>query len=101
MISNKLIQAYKKAVQNINKAIEKEIDSFEIDCEKVTQEFSPVYLGDLKCECYIIKHAHKYNYDIKIFDFTSGDMVYYAEFRFSEHTGKAIIYDVKLLVLDI
>lgn len=101
MISNKIMQAYKKAVENINKAIAKEIDSFEMDYEKITQDFSPVFLGDLKCECYVIKHAHNYNYDMKIFDFASGEMVYYAEFRISEHTGKAIIRDVKLLILDI
>ncbi len=94
MISNKTIESYKKAVQNINKAIEKEIDSFEMNYEKLTQEFSPVYLGDIKCECFIIKHANKYNYDIKLFNFTSGDFIYYAEFRISEHTGKAIIYNV-------
>lgn len=93
MISNKTIEAYKKAVQNIDKAIEKEIDSFEIDYEKIVQYFY-IFIGDVKYECAIIKHANNYNYDIKIFDFTSGEMLYYAEFRISEHTGKAIIYDV-------
>lgn len=96
MISYKTIEDYKKAIQNINKAIEKEIDSFEMDYDKIVQKFW-IFLGDEKYECAIIKHAHKYNYDIKIFDFISADMVYYAEFRFSEHTGKAIIYDLKVL----
>lgn len=93
MISSKTIEAYKKAVENINKAVEKEIDSFEMDYDKVVQKFW-IFFGDEKYECAVIKHANKYNYDIKIFDFTSGDMVYYAEFRFSEHTGKAIIYNM-------
>lgn len=60
MISIKTIHTYKKSVQNINKAIEKEIDSFDIDYDKVIQKFNPIYLGDLKCECVVIKHAHKY-----------------------------------------
>lgn len=93
MISNKTIEAYKKAVKNINRAVEKEIDSFEMDYDKVIQKFSPIYLGDEKCECVIIKHANKYNYDIKI----HGNIIYYAEFRINEHTGKAIIYNVKVL----
>lgn len=96
MISNKTIEAYKKAVQNINKAVEKEIDSFEMDYDKVVQYFY-IFIGDIKYECAIIKHANKYNYDIKIFEFESADITYYAEFRFSEHTGKSIIYNVKLL----
>lgn len=92
MISNKTIEAYKKAVQNINKAVEKEIDSFEMDYEKVVQKFW-IFFGDEKYECAVIKHANCYNYDIKIF--TSNDNIFYiGNFRFSEHTGKAIIYDV-------
>lgn len=93
MISNKTIEAYKKAVQNINKAIEKEIDSFEIDFDKVVQHFY-IFISDIKYECAIIKHANKYNYDIKVFDSVDNSIIYYAEFRFSEHTGKSIIYSV-------
>lgn len=93
MISNKTLEAYKKAVQNINKAIEKEIDSFEMDYEKVTQEFSPVYLGDVKCNCTIIKHDDEYKYDIKIYG-SNNKTIYLGEFKISEHTGKAIIYKV-------
>ena len=92
MISNKTILAYKKAVQNINKAVEKEINSFEMNYDKVVQYFY-IFIGDIKYECAIIKHANKYNYDIKIF--TSNDNIFYiGNFRISEHTGKAIIYDV-------
>ena len=99
MISNKTIEAYKKAVQNINKAVqninkavEKEINSFEMDYDKVVQYFY-IFIDDIKYECAIIKHANKYNYDIKIF--TSNDNIFYiGNFRISEHTGKAIIYDV-------
>ena len=98
MISNKTILAYKKAVQNINKAVEKEIDSFEIDYDKVVQKFSPIYLGDEKCECVIIKHNNKYNYDVKFFSTdTIHTILYCAEFRISEHTGKAIVYELKVL----
>lgn len=97
MISNKTIEAYKKAIQNINLAVQKEIDSFEMDYDKVIQKFSPIYLGDEKCECVIIKHANKYNYDIKLFNFESGNIIYYAEFRINEHTGKAIVYELKAL----
>ena len=92
MISNKTILAYKKAVQNINKAVEKEIDSFEIDCEKILQYFW-IFFGDEKYECVIIKHANVYKYDIKIFK-TTDDIFYIANFKISEHTGKAIVYDV-------
>lgn len=96
MISNKTIEAYKKAIQNINRAVEIEIDSFEMDYDKVVQKFW-IFIGDVKYECVIIKHANKYNYDIKIFELESADMTYNAAFRFSEHTGKSIIYNVKLL----
>ena len=92
MISNKTILAYKKAVQNINQAVEKEINSFEMNYDKVAQYFY-IFIGDIKYECAIIKHANKYNYDIKIF--TSNDNIFYiGNFRISEHTGKAIIYNV-------
>ena len=92
MISNKTIEAYNKAVQNINRDIEKEIDSFEMDYDKIVQYFY-IFIGDIKYECAVIKHANKYNYDIKIF--TSNDNIFYiANFRISEHTGKAIIYDI-------
>ena len=92
MISNKTIEAYKKAIQNINRAVEKEIDSFDIDYDKVVQYFY-IFIGDIKYECAVIKHANCYNYDIKIF--ASNDNIFYiANFRISEHTGKAIIYDV-------
>lgn len=95
MISNKVILAHKKAVQNINKAVEKEIDSFEIDYEKVVQKFW-IFIGDEKRECVIIKHANTYNYDIKIHG-DIADVIYLGMFRFSEHTGKSIIYDVSRL----
>lgn len=91
MISNKTIEAYKKAVQNINKAIEKEIDSFEMDYEKVCHRFW-IFFGDEKCDCTIIKHENIYKYDIKIS--SSNKTLYLAQFKISEHTGKAIIYDV-------
>lgn len=94
MISNKLIQAYRKATQNINRAVEKEIDSFEMDYDKVVQKFW-IFFRDEKYECVIIKHANKYNYDIKIH--SNIDVIYWGMFRFSEHTGKAIIYDLKVL----
>ena len=92
MISNKTILAYKKAVQNINKAVEKEIDSFKLDYDKVVQYFY-VFIGDEKYECVVIKHTNVYKYDIKIFK-TTDDIFYIANFRISEHTAKAIIYDV-------
>lgn len=92
MISNKTIEAYKKAIQNINKAVEKEIDSFEMNYDKVVQKFW-IFLGDVKYECVIIKHQNTYKYDIKIFD-KFDTVIYLAQFRISEHTGKAIIYDV-------
>lgn len=92
MISSKTIEAYKKAVQNINKAVEKEIDSFEIDYDKVIQKFW-IFFGDEKYECVVIKHQNTYKYDIKIFD-ESNTIIYLAQFRISEHTGKSIIYDV-------
>ena len=95
MISNKTILAYKKAVQNINKAVEKEIDSFEMDYEKVVQKFW-IFFGDKKYECVIIKHSNAYNYDIKIHG-DIADVIYWGMFRFSEHTGKSIIYDVSRL----
>jgi hypothetical protein len=44
-------------------------------------------------ECAVIKHANVYKYDIKIFK-TTDDIFYIANFRISEHTCKAIIYDV-------
>jgi S-ribosylhomocysteine lyase LuxS involved in autoinducer biosynthesis len=95
MISNKTIEAYKKAVQNINKAVEKEIDSFDIDYDKVVQYFY-IFVGDIKYECAVIKHANKYNYDIKIF--TANDNIFYiANFKISEHTGKAMVYELKVL----
>lgn len=97
MISNKTIEAYKKAVQTINKAVEKEIDSFEMDYDKVVQKFW-IFLGDEKYECVIIKHQNTYKYDIKIFD-EFDTIIYLALFRISEHTGKAVIYDVKLLCI--
>ena len=92
MISNKKIEAYKKAVQNINRAVEKEIDSFKIDYDKVVQYFY-IFVGDIKYECAVIKHANVYKYDIKIFKITD-DIFYIANFKISEHTGKAIVYDV-------
>ena len=92
MISNKTILAYKKVVENINKAVEKEIDSFEMDYDKVVQKFW-IFFGDEKYECVIIKHSNKYNYDIKI-QGDMADVIYWGMFRISEHTGKAIIYDV-------
>lgn len=92
MISNKTIEAYKKAIQNINKAIEKEIDSFEMNYDKICHRFL-IFFGDEKCECTIIKHQNTYKYDIKIFD-EFDTVIYLAQFRISEHTGKAIIYDV-------
>ena len=92
MISNKTILAYKKAVQNINKAVEKEIDSFKIDYDKVVQYFY-IFVGDIKYECAVIKHANVYKYDIKIFK-TTDDIFYIANFKFNEYTGNAYIYDV-------
>ena len=96
MISNKTILAYKKAVQNINKAVEKEIDSFEMDYDKFLNKFI-CFFGDKKCDVVIVKHANKYVYDCRIYDIESGSMIYYAEFRISEHTGKAMAYELKVL----
>lgn len=92
MISNKTIQAYKKAVQNINKAVEKEIDSFEIDCEKIIQYFW-IFFGDEKYECAIIKHSNIYKYDIRISD-SETKIVYLAHFKFNEYSGNSFICDV-------
>ena len=92
MISNKTILAYKKAVQNINKAVEKEIDSFKIDYDKVVQYFW-IFFGDEKYECVIIKHSNTYKYDIKISD-QETNILYLAHFKFNEYTGNAYIYDV-------
>ena len=92
MISNKTIEAYKKAVQNINKAIEKEIDSFEMNYDKICHGFL-IFFGDEKCNCTIIKHDDEYKYDIKIYG-SNNKTIYLGEFKISEHTGKAIIYKV-------
>ena len=97
MISNKTILAYKKACENINRAVEKEIDSFEMDYDKVVQKFW-IFFGDEKYECVVIKHANKYSYDIKI-QGDMADVIYWGMFKFSAHTGKSIIYDVSRLKL--
>ena len=96
MISNKIIQAYNKAVENINRAVAKEIDSFDIDFERVAQYFY-IFIRDEKYEAVIIKHQNKYNYDIKIFS-TNDNIIYAAAFKFNEFTGKSKIYEVHQLL---
>lgn len=90
MISNKIIQAYNKQLQNINEAFQKEIDSFNIDFEKDAQYFY-IFIQDEKYDTVIIKHQNKYSYDIRIFS-TNDNIIYAAAFKFDEFTGKSKIY---------
>ena len=91
MISNKLIQAYNRAVENITRAVEKEIDSFEIDYDIISIQKFYIFIGDIKYLCYISKsHCSAYKYEISIFD-VSGQGMYNAYFEFDIYTGLARI----------
>ena len=97
MIPVKTIQAYQKAIENLNKSIEKEIDTFEIDYDKIVQNFD-CFIGDNQCDVNIVKHFDKYVYDIKLFDYQSGELVYVSVFTLDIYTGKSKIIEIKQLL---
>ena len=97
MIPVKIIQAYKKAIENLNRSIEKEIDTFEIDYDKVVQNFV-CFLGDTQCDVNIVKHFDKYVYDIKLFDYKSAEFLFDAVFTLDIYTGKSKIIEINQLL---
>lgn len=98
MISDKIIKAYRKVEEDFRKAVQKEIDSLEIDFE-ASKSNHYIFIGDKKCEFYIAKDYKSYNYRLDIF--IEEETIFTCNFRFNEHTGKAEITKVIKIKLQV